>query len=49
MIQIFLKNSDLIPILKNSKKQNSKIINFSLQEHFNVDIMLSGSDHIFGL
>ena len=44
------KNSDFVPIkiVKNSKKI-PKNIKFGLQAHFNMEIMLSGSDWLFEL
>ena len=42
------KNSDFVPILKNSKKI-SKNIKFHLHAYFIINIMLNGSDRRFGL
>ena len=42
------KNNDFVPILDNSKKIK-KNIKFNLHGYFSINIMLSGSDRLFGL
>ena len=42
------RNSGFVPILKHSKKF-PKNIKFGLQAHFNMEIMLNGSDRLFEL
>ena len=43
-----IKNSDF-EIFRRNIKKFQKNVKFSLQAHFNINILLSGSDQLFGL